>query len=614
MECEAYEAARLIRDAAAGTGLQLPGAAGPRPPGYEDFALLLRSTGNQIVYERVFRRFGIPYTTENIRTLFLEAPVNDMYAALQCCIYPRDREAYAVYLRSFFVNLSDEALLTELLDEGLPFAGDPERFAPAEAEKYCLGRELYNRLGEMIDRVPHREVLRFLWYEAGYRYNLVRNPAWHGYLEFYEYLIALADKSWDAGESMVLFLDFLRENLGDYKKLEEIEILRTREEGVRIMTIHKSKGLEFPIVLLASTGQGSNESGKRSPYYLDDSFGLTVNMAVPGTTGNARRQKPNPFYEGGVKASRQMEAAELKRLLYVACTRAEQHLIMLGYSPKRKSSGLPSLLDLIFSGLNSSAENPESPFVRLYGPVPRSTLYRLGAETGTDGDRRQLLHDYERLTREPPFTMPRFNPPLSVSRLNGLFTGLFGGEAGMPLAPLPVDPLIIDREELFGTLVHHVLEGMITGKNPERFDSLLAGFSSVEADQLVTCAQELARGFWKSSFRREQMPDGTAVFTEVPFTLGLEIGEKRHLVEGVIDLFADRGNEIVCVDFKTNRYRISREYAVQMWFYRRALEKLCKKPVRTYLFYLREGVPREELSEIQPEELEQLFSAALEKK
>ena len=612
VESEAFEAARLIRDAVDGRGLQLSDARGMRAPAWEDFALLLRSTGNQIVYERIFRRFGIPYTTENIRTLFLEAPVNDIYAALQCCVYPEDRMAYAVYLRSFFVNLSDDALLAELLEERLPFEGPSGGFTPEEAEKYRLGGDIHFRLREMIDRLPHREVLRFLWYEAGYRYNLLQDPAWHGYLEFYEYLLALADKSWDAGESMALFLDFLRENLGDYKKLEEIEILRTREQGVRIMTIHKSKGLEFPIVLLASTGQGSSETGKRAPYFVDTEFGLTVNMVVPGSPVSGKRLKPNPFYERGLELSRQMEAAELKRLLYVACTRAEQHLVMLGYSPRRKSANLPSLLDLIFAGLGCSVENPDSPYVRPFFPVSGDELHRLGTDSPGVGDRRELLTEYYRRTQDPFFEMPDFHPVLSVSRLNQT-TAASSPRAGTELGILEIDPLIREREELFGTLVHRVLEGIITGKSPAGIDSLLAGFTAPETEALLSCAEELAERFWNSPSRRKLIPDGVPLHSEVPFTLALESGGHRHLVEGVIDLYADLGEEIICVDFKTNRSRIPGEYAMQMWLYRKALEKLCGKPVRSFLLYVREGLPREELSEFKAEALDELISAVHEK-
>ena len=598
IESEAWEAARIIREAVDGKSLLLPGEDGPRPPSWNDFALLMRSTGNQIVYEAMFRRFGIPYSTENIRTLFLEAPANDIYAALQICIYPEDRAAYAVFLRSLFVNLDDESLIRELSDQGAPFAKDPSQLSEGEARKYLRGAGIYHHLKKRIDRIPHREILRYLWFETGYRYNLLKNPAYHGYLEFYEYLTALADRSWKAGESMALFLDFLRENLGDYKKLEEIEILRDRQEGVKIMTIHKSKGLEFPIVLLASTGQGSGDTGMRAPWYLDREFGLTVNLALRSGNG---KQKYNPFYERSREEALRQEAAELKRLLYVACTRAEQHLIMLGHHPQRKSGALPSLLELIETGLGADEEKGAPGAFAPFAPVPRRMLAALVRKAPS----RRRFSEYEDSLRGREFVFPARHPPLSVSMLNAAAQERLSGVTE-PLPGLPVDSLIVNREELFGTLVHRALELRIQGSDSPPGTELLAALGPETAAKIADAASRLAAEFWDSPARHTLIPDGIEAVCEAPFSLLLETGGGPLICDGVIDLYADRGDHLVCVDFKTNRGRQEGEYAMQMWLYRRALEELTGKPVRSYLVYLREGVPRLQEDSFRGEELELL--------
>ncbi len=59
----------------------------------------------------------------------------------------------------------------------------------------------------------------------------------------------LADRADQNGDSLAVFLDFLRENLGIYEKLEDLEILKPELAGVQLMTIHKSKGLEFPLFI-----------------------------------------------------------------------------------------------------------------------------------------------------------------------------------------------------------------------------------------------------------------------------------------------------------------------------------------------------------------------------
>ena len=610
-DSEAFEAARLISEAVAGKGLALKRDEGTTAPDYKDFALLLRTTGNQIIYERIFRRFEIPYTTENIRTLFLEAPSNDIYAALQLALYPEDRTAYAVFLRSFFVNLEDEYLLQELLSENGPFCGKADNLPEEEQRKYTTGRDIYRTLQQMIDRVPHRDLLRYLWYDAGYRYNLLKDPAYHGYLEFYDYLTALADKSWDAGESAALFIDFLRENLGDYRKLDEIETLTGKTGGVRIMTIHKSKGLEFPIVLLGSTGQGSTSMDKRAPYYLDETYGLTLNLSRTETGG--RKTRPNPFYEKNREEADMQEIAELKRLLYVACTRAEQHLIMLGADPARKSSRIPSFLDLIRTGLGVGTEDDRK--VVHFPPATRQMLLHKGRKTGKSG-----IPDYlSYLGTEDYITAPS-RSAVSVSRINSLAAEQFFVEKAEILPSWPVDELIRNKEDHFGTMVHRALELHIQGieeKSPQKlFLDLFSETAPADRERLAEFALTLAEQFWQSETRRRIIPDGVPVYTEAPFTLGLEVNAKEksdegliiQAVDGVIDLYADFGNRIVCLDFKTNRHLQPGEYAIQMFLYRRALEALHKSPAESYLVYLRDGTVRNSSVEFDQESIDSIFS------
>jgi ATP-dependent exoDNAse (exonuclease V) beta subunit len=97
------------REAASSSPTERRGVA--RKAGYEDFAVLLRSTGNQVHFEKYFRLFGVPYGSENACGLFSEAVACDLYYALRLALYPEDRNALAAYLRSPFAGLSDESLV-----------------------------------------------------------------------------------------------------------------------------------------------------------------------------------------------------------------------------------------------------------------------------------------------------------------------------------------------------------------------------------------------------------------------------------------------------------------------------------------------------------------------
>ncbi len=595
-ESEAYEAARIITEAVAGRGLNICDRDGTiRPPAYDDFALLLRTTGNQIIYERIFRRFEIPYTTENIRTLFYEAPANDIYAALQLALYPEDRTAYAVFLRSFFVNLEDEYLLKDLLENRGLFSLTELDLPGDEYKKYCSGREIYRTLQDMMDTVPHRQLLRYLWFDCGYRYNLLKNPAYHGYLEFYDYLVTLADASWNRGESAAVFIDFLRDNMGEYKKLDEIETLSSGGGGIRIMTIHKSKGLEFPIVLTGSTGQGSTNMDGRAPYYIDSEFGLTINLSRTDEQG--KKSRKNPFYEKSRAAADLQETAELKRLLYVAFTRAEQHLIMLGYEPGKKGK-IPSLLDLIRKGLGTE----DSPRIVPFTPATLSMLKKRGSRK-----RNRTAGNYLGFLGTEDFAMPSGKDAVSATRLNAAAAQSLDHKESISLPKLAVDNLIQEGAERFGTMVHRALELLTLGEDPSALPNLFPEHSSENQQRISHMAGSIAADFWESPERKALIPDGTQVYAEKPFTLGLKTGSAIRAVDGIIDLYCLLDDKIICLDFKTNRAVTPGEYDMQMYLYRKALTAIHGKPVKTYLIYLRDNIARESTADFSRESIENIF-------
>lgn len=96
VEAEAYTIAKLVRQMLESDEFLVPSKeGGPRRPRASDIALLLRTTSNQLSFEKAFRRFNVPYTVQAARSLMLEAPANDLYAMLQLTLYPEDKQAYA---------------------------------------------------------------------------------------------------------------------------------------------------------------------------------------------------------------------------------------------------------------------------------------------------------------------------------------------------------------------------------------------------------------------------------------------------------------------------------------------------------------------------------------
>ncbi len=642
---QAYHVAQYIASAVEQGTLQISTRDGVRPARYEDFAILLRSTGNQMQFERMLRLFNVPYTAGGMRSLFLDAPAHDLYSILQLCVHPEDREAYAAVLRSPYVALSDHGMLEVLLAEAAPFS--EHRFAAEQDQmRYEDAARRYFELCSLADRVPVEELVRIVWIEHGYRYSLLRNPAYHSYLEYYRYLFELA--ATPTGQTLEEYLASLRENLGQFKRLSALEILHEDQIGVRIMTIHAAKGLEFPVVILADAGNvGSGERAGGEPYYSSAEYGICLNLKPDAGLDGVEEQAANYFYlEGREEADRQ-EDAEARRLLYVALTRAETHLLLSGVLHSRNRSADSCHLAMVMAALgidpaapDASAVPPDLP-VRLLAEVIAPVAERELRESGRDDGRGvgpALPADEDVCVAREPVCYE-----YAATELNRLF-GLLGsfaptgaqdqrddqaerGEDGEPndragtsdraghgrrqagrTEPLASDPLLGSsaRRTGFGTLVHRIIEYRIierrSGAHPAEDagayhallpPELLGELTAEEARQLLEDGLGLALGFERSELGAELARTG-AFESELAFTMPLPGLPASAWVHGQIDLLvhSPAGPGMV-IDFKTDTELRIEDYLLQLAIYRDAAGSLTRSAVRCMLFDLRAGRPLE---------------------
>ncbi|GHV92975.1 ATPase AAA [Spirochaetia bacterium] len=307
----------------------------------DDIAILFRAHGPQKVFEKHLRLLNIPYASEGISGFFSDGPVNDMLAALRLIAYPLDTEAYAVMLRSPFVGLSMRGLAICLAQYQEIKAGTgkaPRPFSPAALDllgeedrlRFARGRELYQRLCEKAARSGIGELVSQLWYTEGYRYETEWNTQTAVYRELYDYLFNLAVKADEETLSLAGFTGRLRSLQESGERLEDMDIPLERSGAVRLMTIHKSKGLEFPVVFLCCCGKHGRNNSNDAEVYASDTGGLSFNPPLPPECSRLADVKRNFFYEQGRAEEKRKQTAELRRLLYVAMTRAEKELHISG--------------------------------------------------------------------------------------------------------------------------------------------------------------------------------------------------------------------------------------------------------------------------------------------
>lgn len=592
-----------------------------RPIAADDIAILFRTGRSQQLFESQLRERGVPCQSETIKSLFSDAPVNDIYSLLRLAVFPADDTAYAILLRSPFVGIGDEgfaiAMLARLSDDGQP---KPEPFeadaasAMSEIDRaaFSRGGELWASIRDSVDRVSAHELVTRAWYAEGYRYLIETRRDLAPYRELFDYFFELARRSDERGETLATFLDGIAELRESEERINNIDIPVDRSGGVRLMTVHKSKGLEFPVVFLVDASNNGRGERNGEPVYLSREWGLSVNAGSPDGAENA---SVNWCYDEGRNEEISMALAELRRLLYVAMTRAERRLYVSAvvkikrkeddadFEPtarglleylsekrdKRKGAKDLSFLDLLLPAL--LAENAKNLTITAIDPILRSVRMR----------EMRLRHPIESNAdkgsapvRKNPFEgLPLADYPSGPRRryaASSLAEELFGTESDLSRAEStqkkekqddPLHRLMLEANISaadFGTLVHACIEARFEGRElpfipeviKEAVTAMAGRFIESRLGTLALAAD------WRA--------------TEYGFLTEYQHDGQTLIVSGQADLVFESEGAVYVVDYKSDREEDPERHAVQLAVYRKAMGDLRKKPVQTWLFYLRSGV------------------------
>jgi len=301
-----------------------------------DIAILFRKRTTQHFYEKHLRTLGIPYACEDINDLFYGGPVNDILSVLRLTAHPTDKAAYAEMLRSPFAGLSPcgtavcLSVCCENPDDSWPFDDKPlDSLDADDREKYLCGKNVYSSICEKAKEIKISELLSELWYNEGYRYETEWNPQTSVYRELFDYLFHLAANADAENQGLASFTDSMMELKNSGERLSEIEIPLERKSAVHLTTIHKSKGLEFPVVFICSCGK-KTQIDDCDNVYLSDTAGLVFSPPPPPECRSISGKRKNFFWEQANEETKRKRTAELRRLLYVAMTRAEKELYITG--------------------------------------------------------------------------------------------------------------------------------------------------------------------------------------------------------------------------------------------------------------------------------------------
>ncbi|MDR2210024.1 MAG: UvrD-helicase domain-containing protein [Spirochaetaceae bacterium] len=613
-----------------------------RPCRYGDFAVLQRSYTRQHTLERALKLFAVPFNADRPAALFKDAPVNDLWTFLKLLVYPGDRIAYGSLLRSPFVRLSEDAFTLCMLGDAPVFDEALDaKLPPQDRERYQEARRCYRELLEEQQDLPVSSLLTKLWYEYGYRHEALWSLPSQVYLDLYDLVFEQARTIEAQGKGLVEFLDYL-EDLALGKEKPGDSILPAGEEGgVRLMSIHRCKGLEFPLVFLYGCGHREDSSLDRGLTLFSRRWG--VSLRLPQT--EELPEAEDYFYLEEKEDHKRKTLAELRRLLYVAMTRAECELYLTAAIPKQNKAEREQLDPQAFDNDDDfiiarreqyrTREDLESiSFLQLlpalhredplytvesissYSPQElRSIVKDLGWEpedaSSMEEETRKILGEYETIPGFPPY-YPVVQT-IAASTLHHLRNPVFpaAGQAKPALDELLKRTGLAERD--FGTIVHSFIESRFKGgpqRIPRRFSAAIE-----DKEALTSLAEEagiMTDRFFNSALGRKAL-DAPFKKTEYPVLTAVTLpsaekapGADTVTVLGKIDLLFEWDPGIYIVDFKTDREEDISRHLGQMALYKRAVEDIFKKPAECRLFYLRNGREADlskEITAINPEEL-----------
>jgi ATP-dependent exoDNAse (exonuclease V) beta subunit len=552
--------------------------------------VLFKSTVSQNVVERYFRLFGIPYTASSTAGLYAESVLGDLYAMLRLVVYPDDRLAFASVLRGPFARLSDDSVFAVLSPgsagpDGL-LGFDPAALAPDEAARFAAARATWQGLRERADREPLRRLVEYLWYDRGLRWSVQKDPSQAAFLEHFDYAWTMAAAADSRGERLVDLVASLEARMGKLERYDEGPVARESSRGVSIMTVHLSKGLEFPVVILPDLDNiGRNTPSE--PIARDGRFGPSIRLLDPASTPrdpvDAFDRALRKIEKGEGEDAMNESLAETARLCYVACTRAISRLYLVGKVPRNADKSGRSFRGLLLRAW---------PWA---GPASASDEEFL-SDRPDDAPASFSVAYVEPRTQADWYTL------VSGSRCDG--RQLAAGETG-EAQPAGAEGL---SDVDFGTLCHQILESVLgrPDEEPKPRGAVAAALERLPAQARKASLQsalDLARTFALSprgiaaAAARDAARAGVpnAVFRlEYPFVWrGQARPGQPLLLSGAMDLVYGNGEGMVVIDFKTDRVINPARHAFQLSVYRDAAESIFGLPAKAYVSYLRDGSEQE---------------------
>ena len=617
---------------------------------YRDIVILLRSSsGWDEVFYQELTAAGIPALLTSKTGYFHAKEVQTLLNFLRVIDNPRqDIPLYGVMTSLLGRFTGEEIARIRKNKEGCLY--DNLVKAAEEGEEKCgTFLETIKSYRKKVALIPIHQLLREYLKETGYLYSFLALPGGEQKAANVNMLLKKAE-AYEKTSYFGLF-HFIRymEQLQKYEvDSGEAGVSDEGQDAVKIMTIHKSKGLEFPVCFVCGLHKPFNQQDSRQACIMDMDLGLGLEYRNP-----VKRIRCQDLRKNVIARKLELEnLGEELRVLYVAMTRAKEKLILTGlvknyekqmllyaYLEKREEKKLPfsilahsqSYLSWLLAAVSRPGSairvvnwNPGEAAEELQGKAIKKEWLRLELED-------RLMESVKRAGEVEEEELKALREALSFTyhhdELQGLYakttvselkkksmeitedTGegadeLFAEEEVVPYLPAFMEEVKKVAGTTRGTAYHRVME-LIDYSRLSDWETLKNQMEEetqkgvLDPDYLPLLQKEKMEAFISSTLaaRMKAADEKHLLFREKPFVLGLSASlldpkfpaEEKVLIQGIVDAWFEEEGELVLVDYKTDRISHPEEllarYSSQLMYYQMALEQLTGKKVKEKLLY-----------------------------
>lgn len=608
---------------------------GRRDIQYKDIAILLRtSSGVANVYEKEISELEIPVYSDSSSQYLQSVEIETIMSLLRIINNPMQDIPLVTVMRSPIGNFTDNELIEiRMADRNSSFY---EALLKSDLEKAHRFLSLLKELREDEEYMTLDEWIWNIYTKTGYMnyVNLMPNGALRvsNLRMLFERAKQYEEASFKGLYNFINFIDKIKFNQED---LKAAKIIGENENVVRIMTIHKSKGLEFPVVILAGMGKQFNFRDLNGKILLDQDLGMG-----PQYIDSDRYIEFKTLAKKALAIKAKNEAiSEEMRILYVALTRAKEKLIIVGRQKdvNKKISEKQKLLE-IYSTIDDNKINPY--LLQKYktyldwleliylkeGVANTKNLFTVNINK-KEKTSVKIENEVEDISEKIIEESNKNNDEQEKEKIKEILNWQYKHQSieGIPTKTsvsklkeereqeiqITQEPKFINEEAKTkltgaqkGTLIHLCLQKMRETEeyNLEKITELIEGLKDKEIITEIE-AQNIDKEKlleYTNSQLWTELKQAKEIHKEHPFYINIKASriynqinkedDENILVQGVIDLFfIDKDDKLILVDYKTDYVQHENElvekYKGQLDLYKEALEQSLDKKVDKMCIY-----------------------------